>query len=392
MRNIDYIALDASQNYDMLPNGFLSLTALLTRTGVFTYQQVDPETGKVSVIRQLRLAEEVFAEETLASMSGLPLTNNHPSELISPENASDYVVGMASENPKRVKAPVQGDNEEYVQQKLTFMDSGVIDLVLSGDKKELSLGYTCKLEPKSGLYNGVQYDCIQREIRVNHCSLVRKARGGENCKVLLDGVEKVINLDGISISEDNNETKECKLKVFTHGGKEYKVADDVYALLESLHGDLEKSTANLDSKDAEISKLTGQCEELAAKIEVQKDSDDDAEIFAAAVRARVALESKAVDVLGKDVNLDGLSDREIKEKVITKLRPNVNLDGKNDDYIEGRFEMAVEDLESTENADSQEKLAAGVINNDGANDAWTMAEKARKAAWDKTVNLWKGDK
>ena len=133
MRNVDYINLDASVDPEILPNGFLSIMALLTRTGVFTYQQVDPD-GTIRVIRQLRTPDEVFSEETMASLSGLPLTNNHPTEsgqsvLLSPENASDFIVGMASDNPKRVFAPVQGDSEEYVQQKLTFMDADIIEMI-----------------------------------------------------------------------------------------------------------------------------------------------------------------------------------------------------------------------------------------------------------------------
>ncbi|TDI74610.1 MAG: DUF2213 domain-containing protein [Betaproteobacteria bacterium] len=393
MRNIDYIPLnDAADNYEIMPNGFLSIMALLTRTGVFNYQKIDPD-GTVHVLRQLRLPDEVFSEETLASMSGMPLTNNHPEELLNPENAADYIVGMASDNPKRVKVPVQGDDEDYVQQKLTFMDAGIIDLILSGDKKELSLGYTCELEMKDGLYNGIPYNCIQRNIRINHGSLVPRARGGQNCKVLLDGQEQVVNLDGIIVEDKKNNTRECNLKIFTHGGKEYKVEDDVHALLTNLQSENVTAGTQLDSKSKELEKLTGVCDDLKSQIKVQKDSDDTA-AFSEKVRARVSLESKATEVLGKEVALDGLSDREIKEKVVCKLRPGVNLDGRNDDYVDGRFEMSIEDHTSSTNTDSDDakNLGNNILNKDGADSAVSKAEKARADAWERDRNLWKGGK
>ena len=85
--NLDYIRLD--EDLELQPNGFLNVLANLTRTGVFTYFEKSPD-GTVRVIRQLRHPDEVFAETTLNSLMGLPATNNHPEELVSPDNA--YVI------------------------------------------------------------------------------------------------------------------------------------------------------------------------------------------------------------------------------------------------------------------------------------------------------------
>lgn len=399
MRNVDYINLDSHTEAEILPNGFLSIMALLTRTGVFTYQQVDPD-GTIRVIRQLRTPDEVFSEETMASLSGLPLTNNHPSEsgqkvLLSPENASDFIVGMASDRPKRVLAPIQGDSEEYVQQQLTFMDADIIEMITSKQKTEFSLGYNCELDFTPGVHNGENYDAIQRNIRCNHGSLVNRARGGSNCKVLLDdGSEKVFNLDGITVDETIiNPTKECDVKIFTQGGREYSVEDDVHALLTSLTGNLLESQNLTDSKSKEFEKLTGVCDDLKSQIKTQKTTDS-ADEFRAKVQARVALQSKATEVLGTEVNLDSLTDREIKEKVIVKLRPEVNLDGRTDDYLDGRFEMSVEDFKSPSAetpANPAEKNLGKNVNNQDAADK-DVAGDARKKAWETARNAWKGVK
>lgn len=391
MRNIDYINLDAHAEPKILDNGFLSIMALLTRTGVFSYQQVDPD-GTIRVIKQLRTPDEVFSEETMASLSGLPLTNNHPAELVNPENASDFIVGMASDKPKRVFAPITGDSEDYVQQELTFTDADVIEMITSKQKTEFSLGYTCELDFTPGVYKGLNYDAIQRNIRCNHGSLVNRARGGANCKVLLDdGSEKVVNLDGLSVDETIiNQPKECNVKVFTQGGREYKVEDDVHALLTSLTGNLVETHDAVDKKSKEFEKLTGICDDLKSQIKVQKTTDS-ADEFRAKVRARVALESQAVEVLGTEVVLDALSDREIKEKVVVKLRPEVNLDGRNDDYLDGRFEMSVEDFKSSDKgtpANPAEKGLGKNVNNQDSADK-DVAGDARKTAWETARNAWK---
>ena len=41
----------------------------------------------------------------------------------------------------------------------------------SGERKEISLGYKCRLEQTSGTINGESYDAIQRDIVVNHIAM-----------------------------------------------------------------------------------------------------------------------------------------------------------------------------------------------------------------------------
>src|SRR5262249_12619081 len=61
-----------------------------------------------------------------------------------------------------------------------------------------------------------------------------------------------------------------------------------------------------------------------------------------AVRARVLLERSAADVLGAEVKLDSLSERQIKESVVKKVHPEAKLDGLPDAYVDGRFAAALE--------------------------------------------------
>jgi len=390
MKNVDFFNLDEANSLEVLPNGFISITANLTRTGIFTYRHIMPD-GTSKLIKQLRIEEEVFSDETMASLSGLPITNNHPSELVSPENASDFIIGMASDNPKRVRAPMQGDSEAYVQQKLTIFDDNVIVMVKNKEKGEMSLGYQCKLDFTPGVYKGSNYDCIQREIRYNHGSLVDQARGGPSCKIMLDGAEVI--LDGISDDEITiNQGKEHSVKIFKLNGMEYQVEDDVFGVLTSLSENLDTAESLVKSNKAELEKKTAVCDDQESQIKVFKDSADDKEAFNKAVKSRVELEGSGHKVLGAEIALDGLTDREIKEKIIEKTRPGTNLDGKSDDYVNARFEISLEDSADPKAGDKSEDELGKKINNQDASDGKPDAVKAQRAAWDRDANLWKGAK
>ena len=391
MRNVDYINLDQADVEEM-PNGFLSLLANLSRTGIFTYQRIAPD-GSIEIIRQLRTSEEVFDPESLASLAGLPLTNNHTEEMISPENAEDYIVGMSSDKPKKILLPVQNaddaDEEEFIQQRLTVFNPDTIEDILKKEKTEISLGYTCQLDETPGTYKGKPYDVVQRNIRMNHVSLVRQARGGRNCKVLLkDGTETVVNYDGFTGLEENN-SKESNVKVFNHEGKEYKVEDSVYSLLSSFQDGVDSAQSLSNEKQKEIDKLQAINDDYKSKLEVKKQTDS-ADQLRKAVRVRVSLERQGEKVLGSSVNFDSLSDEEIKIKVIEKLRPSSNLDGKSAEYIEARFDMAMEDFNLDAEDDKDRKtLGKKIVENVDDDDPWALAEKKRKESWERSKNLSK---
>jgi hypothetical protein len=74
--------------------GFLSGRAIVTNIGVFTYRDAD---GNVS--RELRLPEEVFHPDSLASMKLKPVTNDHPAEKVTPANSKELAVGSLGSNP-----------------------------------------------------------------------------------------------------------------------------------------------------------------------------------------------------------------------------------------------------------------------------------------------------
>lgn len=369
MFNTDFIQVQKDQ-LDLQDSGFLSVLATLSRTGVFVYSRALPD-GTIETFKQLRLPEEV--EASLETLVGVPVTNNHPEEMVSVENAGKYVVGMTSDRPKMIK--MDGDeSHDYIQQEITIFDESTIDDIRDGSKRELSLGYHLDLDETPGEWNGQAYDAIQRNIRYNHVSLVKKGRAGELCRVQLD--DKEINLDGVSSNKvlyfNNAKGEEM---VFNHDGKEYKVEDDAtHALLTTLS----TKVASLDALQAELDSVTAKLDATTdAGLKEAKEAKDAAD-FKAAVKARVALETGASRVLGTEVALDDLSDREIKEKVIATVS-DIALDAKSDAYVDARYDIALET--KAENVDSTATLGAAAMTNTDTKECLVTA--ARKRAWDR---------
>lgn len=355
MLNRDFIRIDAKE-LPLQPNGFLQVTANITRTGVFQYYERDAA-GGIKTIRQLRLPEEVFHSDSMASLMGLPATVDHPHEPVSPDNASSYVVGMTSNTPKKIFLPTNGDTakddqsngEEYVQQSVTFFDRGAIRLIRDKRKTQMSLGYSCDLEDKPGTWKGQPYDYIQRNIRYNHLSLVDVARGGPACRLIIDGEEGTKQseyvCDGVETLDDKDNRETVDMKTITYKGNTFQVDDASFVVFQALQKDNEDLQAALNTSKAEHDKTQAKLDDTAEKIKgleekLKTDSVDNR------VAARVALEVEARKHVEDSVSFRNLSDRQVKEAVIKKLRPDTKLDGKSDDYVSARYECCLEDGET----------------------------------------------
>ena len=152
------------------PEGYLIDTPILTSTGIFEYGNSDG-----SVRRELRLPEEVFAEDSLATYEGAPIIITHDAGLVTKDNVADNGIGTILTKGFR-----DGDN---VRAKIVIHDTK--EMKASG-LKELSLGYNLDLDETPGEWEGQHYDAIQRNIRINHLALVREARAGDKARLNID--------------------------------------------------------------------------------------------------------------------------------------------------------------------------------------------------------------
>ena len=163
---------------EFTPEGYLVDKPILTTTGIFEYANPDG-----SIRRELRLPEDVFDKDSLASYKGKPIIITHDAGLVTKDNVHRFQIGTILSEGQR-----SGDD---VKAEIVIHDT---DRMKDCKLKELSLGYNLELDETPGVWHGQRYDAIQRNISVNHLALVREARAGEQARLNLDSRDANINI------------------------------------------------------------------------------------------------------------------------------------------------------------------------------------------------------
>lgn len=325
---------------ELTPEGFLRAPAALTRTGVFIYRNADGTTRG-----ELRLPEEVFHPDALASFRLAPVTLLHPAVPVTAANVRDVQVGSIGDT-------VTQDGDKVVSN-IAINDKRAVDEVLSGRAQQLSCGYDCELEMTPGEYQGQHYDAIQRGIRGNHVALVPAGRAGPSVGVRLDAQ------DAMQVDPAQTSGALVKTKI---GGKEFDVSDEVAhaviradeqhaqalagkdAELKLARSETEKATARADAAQAKADSA----EAAAKKAEQARADAADPKRFHGAVEERVELLSKVQRVLGTDESkkLAKADKKDLQVAVLAKLAPDFKADGKSEDYLAARFDAELERFDS----------------------------------------------
>lgn len=351
--------------FERTNEGFLKGRAIVTSIGVFTYKRADG-----TIQRELRLPEEVFSPSTLNSMKLKPVTLNHPTELVTSDNADKLQVGSLGDNPSWTKEWHDRNWEEVTDGINCAIDMIVtkkdaIDAVING-KQALSMGYTCDLEmaEPGSTWCGVEYDFIQRNIRYNHCAIVDSARAGDNAKIELRADSEDAVLEDIMVTKIDGGTK-MELKKINLDGIEYQAEAEVIKALNAAKAEVEtvKNDAcgekkTMDKKVADMEKKVTEFEKRISELEAERDSAKEKKDAAeaelervkadaadpthldAAVKAKIELLHNA-EKAKVEVKED-MSDMDIKKAIITSQFPKANFDGKDDVYIQARYDSAVE--------------------------------------------------
>ena len=343
--------------------GFLKGRAIVTSIGVFTYKRKDG-----TIQRELRLPEEVFSMETLNSMKLKPVTLNHPTELVTSDNANKLQVGSLGNNPSRTTQWHDTPYDEVTDGincaiDMVITNEDAVDAVLNG-KQSLSMGYTCDLEmaQAGATWCGVEYDFIQRNIRYNHCAIVDSARAGDNAKIELrvdsedavledmviktnggNQMLKKINLDGIEYEAEESVIKTLN-KEKARADQAEKDACETKKTMDKKVADMEKKLTEFEKRISELEAERDSAKEKAdsatAELEKVKADSVDPKRLDSAVKAKIELLHNA-EKAKVEVKED-MSDMDIKKAIITSQFPKANFDGKDDVYIEARYDSAVE--------------------------------------------------
>ena len=186
---------------------------ILARTGSYDYleseiiQNGDPN----KIVKVYRTPEEVFSPEAIASFENKPFCNEHPQDDVTPENYKDLMVGTIR-NIRRGT----GNLENCLVGDIIVFDPEVQELIKSGEKRELSLGYnTDIIQDQSGRY-------VMTNIRGNHLALVDSGRAG--CATIRDSAKSLNKLGGQNGMKNIRNGKKFKYKMLD---------EDVYEVVDA---------------------------------------------------------------------------------------------------------------------------------------------------------------
>jgi hypothetical protein len=196
-----------------------------------------------------------------------------------------------------------------------------------GDGKiQLSPAYFKELDYTPGVWTDDQgqrheYDVVQREIRYDHVAIVKAGRAGSSVALGLstDGIDfepgpvpdggtmtVQLSLDG-GVQVPIAEPGVAGLITTALQNRDAKIAE-LEAAVKASETKTQELQASLDAKDAELTEVKATSKTAASP---------------EAVKARLALERKAGDILGDKVSLDELPDIDVKRAVITAVYPSL---------------------------------------------------------------------
>lgn len=340
----------------------------VTNVGVFTYRRAD---GTVS--RELRPPSEVFNQDSLASLSTCPMTLDHPvaqGGKVTPDNYQQLATGTLGD---RI------DTDSYhIYAPMRIFRADAISAAEAGTALGLSMGYKCDTEEKSGNWLGSDYDRIQRNIRYNHCAQVTNPRAGEDAMIRMDGAD--VTLDNAPTKNSLPSTKGAQapsttptpekntmdMKKIRLDGVEYEAEARVieaytkeHERADSLNADLEK--AKTESKklvDESQARLDAANEELkATKTKLDSATADLPAQVKAGVESRLKV-LEACKAAGVEVKLDS-SDADLKVAVIKAKSPEFDPKDRSADYIQARFDSAVESFSHEAAANTSARAVVG---------------------------------
>lgn len=316
--------------------GGLRVDSKFTKPGVFPYD----EHGRT--ILEYRPSSEVFAPASVESWKGVPITDGHPSDLVTSDSWREHAIGLLGDNVRELEGTLATTE--------TIHDRASVGMVVDGKRPERSGGYWAKLDSLPGVTlgdphvpDGIRYDRVQREIEGNHVAILPRgdARLGRDMAMRLDAAgHQIISQPERVFRTDNTEKTTMKLDF---GGKTYDL--EAEADRKALARDMDAHEKAAQTRADSAAAIVKERDEIKGRLDAaEKKLAEMPAAIVAGVAARIALETEARAVLGADARFDGKTDDEVRKArrdgmvaTIVADDPESKCDGLTDEYIAGRF-------------------------------------------------------
>ena len=315
-------------------DGYLTAKVKAARTGIQDY--LGSELGKPDLdrVRVYRPEDEVFNLDSMGSYKGKPITAGHPKDRVTADNhtalSRGHIAGVARDG-------------EAVALDVAITDGATVASIEGGGPRELSVGYTVKLDWTPGTTpDGQAYDAVQRSIFVDHLAIVPNGRAGQEFRI---GDHDAANW-GASPLTSTADTKGniMSLQTVVLGDQAAQVAVADAPKVEAFKDAAAKTLADtISTKDAEITDLKKQIEtkdgEIKAKDKALADATSPAAMSDAAKKRAFTTEAGKKAGMSDD-DMDKLDDAAIRRAVVAKALGDEEAKAMTDAAIEGAFAFA----------------------------------------------------
>ena len=293
---LQYYGSKLSENRIKTPNGgLICKNTPIARTGWQDYLGSEIGVDNPGIVKVWRDPKEVFSDATIASFEGRPITDQHPTQMIDPNNFTAYTRGHI----QNVRRGTRSESDFLIAD-LLFEDACLISKVESG-QKEISCGYNCDYIPMG------DGQFAQVNIIGNHAASVPSGRAGQEIAV------KDAKPEIKEVKKEKRMVKDIVKHIFGLGFKKYAEdaePEEVAKAMEAVEKGKEQATErNKDSKcgkDEESEK-----ERIAA--ENKKDMEDKAAKDAEAEGGNKEILELLKSIAGRLDKLESAEKAEVKD-------------------------------------------------------------------------------
>ena len=305
------------------PEGYLEAAARISRTGVQLYTGAELGRPEMKVVRVYRGDDAVFDMNTLNTFANIPLTIEHPKDLVTAENWREHAVGVTGNEVLR--------DGQYLKIGLRVTDAAAVAAIKRG-KRELSVGYEAQFDWTPGKTpEGEVYDCRQTSILANHLAITDAARAGS--------AARIGDSWGAAPIQDHKKEDAMSMKSVVLGDAAVQVATDDVTKVDAFKAQVAKDAAEAqkvaDDKVAELEKKLAEKDSEIAELKKKQVSDSDIERLAAE-RAKLVGDAKTIVA---DYDAAGKTPEFIRREVVAQSgRYDVN-DSTSQAYVDAAFDL-----------------------------------------------------
>ena len=261
-----------NSNREKDANGFLHVkNCHCTKVQIAQYLgcEISKDLIADKVYNVYRPEEELNKAETIQSLNGVPLQLEHHDDTA--EKPAQYTRIGATGTDAVFEFP-------YLSNSLHFFNQKAIDLIESGEKCELSIGYDCEIHKEAGEFEGVPYDFVQRNIKIQHVALVECGRAGADVKVS-DSKEIILNSEKTEVKQMD---KEKLLQLINELVKAGATEEEIKAKIDELTSDacedddeVEVETEEVKTEEPDTEEVEKQEQETSDEEQTEQKDDDD---------------------------------------------------------------------------------------------------------------------